>query len=701
MRVLTVALLPVAILAVFGCSKPQAPEARIIPHTLEKHGDLRIDNYDWLQERDNPEVLAYLEAENAYLEKTMKHTEDLQETLFEEIKGRIRQNDESVPYLEDGYYYYTRYEQGKEYAVHCRKKGSLDAAEEILLDANELAEGDSYLAVRSVKPSSGGDRIAFAVDTVGRRFYTIRFKDLATGRMLPDEIPQATPKIAWALDNQTLFYARQDPGTLRPYRIYRHTLGSNVREDPLVYEETDDTFECGIQRSKSREYLLIASTQTLSTEVRYLDARDPFGEFKVILPREADHEYSVDHLAGGFFIRTNWQAPNFRLMKAPVSHPSKENWREIVPHRDDVFLAGFELFRDHLVLSERQNGLDRLRILSPDGEEQHTIAFDDAAYHATIDTNRDLDTHTLRYAYSSLLTPLSIYDYDMDRREQTLRKQDEVLGDFDPRDYRTERLFAPARDGAKIPISIVYPKDLPKDGSRPLLLYAYGSYGISSFANFSPSRLSLLERGFAYAIAHVRGGQEMGRHWYEDGKLLHKKNSFFDFIDCAKFLCEQGYTSHERLFARGGSAGGLLTGAVLNMAPELFKGVVSNVAFVDVITTMLDETIPLTTAEYDEWGNPNEKPYYDYMLSYSPYDQVKAQDYPNMLMTTGLHDSQVQYWEPAKWVAKLRALKTDDNLLLLKTNMKAGHGGESGRFRRYRGTALAYAFMLDLVGIRE
>ena len=688
-------------LGVIGCSPPEPPVAKVVPHQLEKHGDVRTDNYYWLRERENPEVIAYLEAENEYLEKTMKHTRRLQDTLFEEIKGRIKKNDETVPYLEDGHYRYTRYEEGKEYATYCRKAGSLDAPEEILLDVNDLVEGDGFLSVRGMRVSSDKNLIAFGVDRVGRRFYTIRFKDLETGQMLPDEIPSVTPGLAWANDNRTVFYTRQDPETLRPYQIYRHTLGTDVKDDVLVYEESDDTFACYVYKTQSRQYLMIGCSQTLSKEYRYLDAGDPTGEFTVVLPRQKDHEYSVAHYAGRFYIRTNWGAKNFRLMETPVTDTSQANWREIVPHRDDVFLVAYEVFRDHLVLTERHEGLNRLRIIPWNGDAEHYIDFGEPTYLAYISTNRDFDTTVLRYGYTSLTTPRSTYDYDMNTRQKTLMKQDEVLGDFDPADYRTDRLYAPARDGVQVPISIVYPQDFPRDGSRPLLLYAYGSYGASMSARFSGARLSLLERGFAYAIAHVRGGQEMGRQWYEDGKLLNKKNTFTDFVDCAQYLIDEGYTSSERLFAEGGSAGGLLTGAVLNLAPELFKGVISDVAFVDVVTTMLDDTIPLTTGEYDEWGDPNDKQYYDYMLSYSPYDQVTAQDYPNMLMTAGLHDSQVQYWEPAKWVAKLRTLKTDDNLLLLKTNMEAGHGGQSGRFRRYRETALAYAFMLDLVGIRR
>jgi oligopeptidase B len=519
--------------------------------------------------------------------------------------------------------------------------------------------------------------------------------------MYPDVIPDVTSNMDWANDNQTLFYTRKDPETLRPYQIYRHRLGTNTAEDVLVYQEDDETFRCFVYKTKSRKYLVIGSSQTLSKEYRYLDASEPAGEFKVVLPREREHEYSIDHLGDRFFIRTNWQAKNFRLMETPIASTGKENWREVIPHRDDVYLSDFEMFRDFLVVNERKDGLNHLRIMPWEGGEEHYLDFGEPTYDAYISTNLEFDTTWLRYGYTSLITPRSTFDYDMASREKVLKKQDEIMGGYDPSDYRTGRLHAPARDGRTIPISIVYPKDLEFDRSSPLLLEAYGSYGISFDPSFRSNRLSLLERGFAYAIAHIRGGQELGRQWYEDGKMLKKMNTFHDFIDCARHLVTEGYTSPDRLFATGGSAGGLLVGAVMNMAPDLFHGVVAHVPFVDVVTTMLDSSIPLTTSEYDEWGDPNEKKYYDYMLSYSPYDQVGAKEYPHLLVTAGLHDSQVQYWEPAKWVAKLRALKTGDSKLYLKTNMEAGHGGVSGRFRAYRETALAYTFMLDLLGIHE
>jgi oligopeptidase B len=686
--------------------KPQAttrqsirpPIAKIIPQRLEAHGGTRIDNYYWMRDRENPEVIAYLEAENAYADQMMAHTQALQDSLFEEIKGRIKKNDETAPYPYEGHYYYTRFVEGGEYPIYCRRRGSLDSLEQILLDVNELAAGHDFFAVWTRQVSTDGNLYAYAADTTGRRFFSIYFKDLGTGEMYPDVIPNVTSDMAWANDNRTLFYAKQDSVTLRSYRIYRHVLGTPVSDDVLVYEEPDDTFDCGVLKTKSKRYLMIASYQTLSSEWRYLDADNPAGQFTILQPRERDHEYGVDHLGEKFYIRTNWQAENFRLMEAPVTSPGKEHWTELIPHRPDVLIENFELFDDYLVVSERQAGLTKFHVLPWSGGEAYYVDFGEPAYLAYFDVNLELGTPLLRYAYTSMVTPASVFEYDLRTRERTLRKQDEVLGGYDPADYRTERLMAPARDGVLVPISIVYPKSLRRDGSSPLLLYAYGSYGISEDATFSAARLSLLERGFAYATAHVRGGEEMGRGWYEDGKLRQKMNTFNDFIDCAEYLIAQGYTRSDRLFGNGGSAGGLLIGAVANLRPDLFRGLIADVPFVDVVTTMLDETIPLTTSEYDEWGNPNDKIYYDYMLSYSPYDNVTARAYPNMLVTAGLHDSQVQYWEPAKWVAKLRALKTDRHELLLRTNMEAGHFGISGRFRQYRDIALMYAFMLDVLG---
>jgi oligopeptidase B len=677
------------------------PVAKVEAKELEFHGDVRIDNYYWLKERESPEVIEYLTKENEYTEDMMAHTKELEDVLFEEIKGRIKQTDMSVPYKLDDYYYYTRYEDGKEYPIYCRKKESLDGTEQIMIDVNELAEGHEFCSVRGREVSFDQNILTFSVDTVGRRLYTIQFKNLETGEIYPDAIPNVTGNVAWANDNKTLFYGKKDLTTLRSYQIYKHVLGTDPAQDELVFEEKDDTFSCYVSKTKSKKYLFIGSFQTLSSEFRFLDAGYPEGDFRVFLARERDHEYSVDHFQDKFYIRTNDGAKNFRLMETPLNRTAKSNWKEVIPHRDDVLLSGFEIFKDHLVLSERKNGLRQIRVMPWAGGEEHYLDFGEPAYRAYVSTNLDINTQILRYGYTSMTTPNSTFDYDMVTREKTLLKEEEVLGGFDKNDYETDRLHATADDGTEIPISIVYRKGTKQDGSNPLLLYGYGSYGSSLDARFSSPRLSLIDRDFIYAIAHVRGGQEMGRYWYEDGKLLKKKNTFTDFIDCAEYLIQESYTNSDKLFAMGGSAGGLLMGAVLNMAPELFEGVVARVPWVDVVTTMLDPDIPLTTSEYDEWGDPNKKEYYDYMLSYSPYDNVEAKAYPNLLVTTGLHDSQVQYWEPAKWVAKLRTLKTDNNRMLLKTNMEAGHGGASGRYKRYRETAFIYCFLLDLVGLGQ
>jgi oligopeptidase B len=694
---------------------PTPPLAKIVPTSLEKHEDVRTDNYYWLRKREDPEVIDYLEAENAYTDAMMAHTEGLQETLFDEIKGRIKQTDSTAPYRRGDYHYYTRYEEGKEYPIYCRKHETLDTPEEVMLDVNALAKGHGFYAVGGLAVSSGQNLLAYAADAVGRRIYTIHVLDLSTGELLPDTISEVTANMAWAEDNKTLFYAKQDPTTLRYHRIYRHRLGDDQRRatlgrhgasDTLIYEETDETYSCTIHKTKSRRYLMIRSHQTLSTEYRCLEADEPEGTFRVLLPREREHEYAVDHLAtrsgDHFYIRTNDRAKNFRLVKAPVDAPSREHWQEVVPHRDDVLLEGFELFQDHLVVIERKLGLIQMCIQPWNSTDLHYLDFGEPAYLAYASNNYEQETSILRYAYTSMTTPHSVYDYDMVTHKKTLVKQQEVLGGFEAKNYCTERLWATAGDGTKVPLSIVYRKGLvcespARDGSHPLLLYGYGSYGHSMDATFSADRVSLLDRGWVYAIAHIRGGQELGRAWYEDGKLLNKKNTFTDFIACAEHLVREGYTVPDRLFAMGGSAGGLLMGVVTNARPDLFQGIVAAVPFVDVVTTMLDESIPLTTSEYDEWGNPNDKTFYDYMLSYSPYDSVEAVDHPNLLVMTGLHDSQVQYWEPAKWVAKLRAFKTDAKRLLLRTKMDAGHGGVSGRYKRYKETAFIYAFLLDLV----
>ena len=675
------------------------PVARVAPTELERHGHVRRDDYYWLRNREDPAVIAHLEAENDYTARRMAHLERLERKLFEEITGRLEPNDESVPYRLNGYYYYQRFEKGQDYRVYCRKRGALDAPEEVMLDANELARGHDYFDLRSPDVSSSNDLLAYAVDTVGRRIYTIHFRNLASGERLETVIPGVTGNLAWAEDNRTLFYAKQHPETLRSYQIWRHVLGTDPTQDELVHEEADETFSAYVWKTKSRAFVIIGSFQTLSNEYRFLDASQPGGEFTLFLPRERDHEYSIDHYGDHFYLRTNWEAKNFRLMRTPVARREKAEWEEVIAHRDDVLIEDFEIFRDHLVVEERREGLIDLLIRPFGGAAAHYIDFGERAYLAYISTNPEFDTGTLRFGYSSLTTPNSIFDYDMVERGRALMKRDRVLGDFDPERYRSERLHAQAADGKRIPISLVYRTDLFRgDGTNPLLLYAYGSYGSSIDASFRSDRLSLLDRGFVFAIAHVRGGEELGRVWYEEGRLLHKKNTFSDFIACGEHLLRERYADPERLYAMGGSAGGLLVGAVVNMRPDLFRGAIAVVPFVDVVTTMLDDGIPLTTAEYDEWGDPHDERYYEYMLSYSPYDNVQAKAYPPLLVTAGLHDSQVQYWEPAKWVAKLRATKTDDNALLLKTNMEAGHSGTSGRYRQYKDTATYYAFLLDLAG---
>ena len=677
------------------------PKAEKIKKELSLHGHTRVDNYFWLNERDNPAVLEYLTKENEYTDHVLKDTKELQEKLYQEIIGRIKQTDMSVPYKENGYYYYTRYEEGKEYPVYCRKKENLEAAEEVLLNVNEMAKGYDYYNVGGFSVSPDNRLLSFGVDTVSRRMYTLHIKNLETGEILPDEISQTTGSSTWAADNKTLFYSLKDTGTLRPYKILRHSLGLPAEKDVTVYEEEDETYAAYVYKTKSKEYIIIALASTLSNEYRFLKADDPAGSFRVFHPREKELEYDIDHFENRFFIRTNLDAKNFRLMETPVTNTSKTAWKEVIAHRDTVLLESFELFSDYMVLDERINGLTRFRVMNMKDKTEYYIDLPEQAYTAWFSANPEFDTRLLRFGYSSLTTPNSTFDFHMKTKERVLLKRQEVVGDFNPDRYFSERIFATAGDGSKIPVSLVYRKGIKKDGSNPLLLYGYGSYGFTTDPYFSSVRLSLLDRGFIYAIAHVRGEQIMGRSWYDDGKLLKKKNTFTDFIDCAEFLIKENYTSPEKLMAYGGSAGGLLIGAVVNMKPELFKGVIAAVPFVDVVTTMLDESIPLTTSEYDEWGNPNEKVYYDYMLSYSPYDNVATKAYPNMLVTTGLHDSQVQYWEPAKWVAKLRDRKTDDNLLLLFTNMETGHSGASGRFETHRETALEYAFLLKLMGMKE
>ncbi|UTW67953.1 S9 family peptidase [bacterium SCSIO 12643] len=676
------------------------PKAKKVNKELQIHNDTRIDPYYWMNDRNDPEVIDYLNAENDYTKSVMKHTDDFQEALFQEMKGRIKEDDQSVPYKFNGYFYYSRFEKGNEYAINCRKKGSLDNEEEIIVDQNVRAKGHDYYALGGLSISDNNKLVAIGEDTVSRRIYHIQFMDLETGEMLSDRLENTTGGITWAADNKTVFYSQKDE-TLRSYKIYRHVLGTSQEEDVLVFHEDDATFNTFVYRTKSRQFIIIGSGSTLSTEYKYLDANDPLGEFTVFQKREDEHEYGIAHYDGYWYVSTNWNAKNFRLMRTPVGKTEKEHWEEVIPHREDVLLEDLEIFNDYLVLGERQDGLTKLRIMPWDGSEEHYIKFNDPAYMVYTSVNRDYDTKVLRYGYTSLTTPSSLYDYNMETREQELLKQQEVVGGYNVDEYESKRFMATARDGKKVPISLVYKKSLKRPEGNPMLLYAYGSYGYSIDPGFSSTRLTLLDRGFVFAIAHIRGSQTLGREWYEDGKMMNKKNTFFDFIDCAEFLIEEKYTTSDHLYAMGGSAGGLLMGAIINYRPDLWNGVVAAVPFVDVVTTMLDESIPLTTGEFDEWGNPKEEEAYHYIKSYSPYDNVEAKDYPNMLVTTGLHDSQVQYWEPAKWVAKLRDMKTDNNILLLKTNMEAGHGGASGRFEGLKETALEYAFFLDLEGITK
>lgn len=679
------------------------PVAKIIPKKLKKFGEVRIDNYFWLNDRENPEVIDYLNQENAYYQEKTAHTKDFQTALFEEMKSRIKEDDQSVPYLYNGYYYITRFEKGQDYPIYSRKKESLSAKEEILFNCNEMAKDKPYFQLGALSISPDNKLALFSYDIVGRRIYTIQIKNLETNEILEDKIENVTGSAVWANDNKTIFYSDQDDVTLRSDKIFKHKLGAKQADDVLVYFEKDDTFNVEIAKSKSRKYLAIESGSTLTTEYQILDADTPDGEFKIFQKRVRGLEYSINHYGDSFYIMTNKdKAENFKLMKTSVNKTSKTNWVEVIPHRKEVLLEDIEIFKDFLVLEERENGLNKIRIMPWSGEGEYYLPFESETYTAYATSNVDFDTDVLRYGYQSMTTPSSIIDFNMRTKTKEIKKEQEVLGGkFDKNNYIEERVWATADDGVKIPISMVYKKGLKKDGKNPLLQYAYGSYGHSMDATFSSTRLTLLDRGFIFAIAHIRGGEDLGRQWYEDGKLLKKKNTFTDFIDCSKFMIAEKYTSPQHLYAEGGSAGGLLMGVVVNEAPELYNGVIAQVAFVDVITTMLDDSIPLTTGEYDEWGNPNVKKYYDYMLSYSPYDNVLSQKYPNMYISTGLHDSQVQYWEPAKWVAKLRALKTDNNLLFLDTNMDAGHGGASGRFEAIKELAKEYSFLLDLEKIEN
>ncbi|MBS1627391.1 MAG: S9 family peptidase [Bacteroidetes bacterium] len=682
------------------------PIADTKEHVRIMFGDTVPDPYYWMYDYfgkgpDSTKVVDYLKAENNYLDTMMSSTKKMQENLFTEIKNRIKEKDESVPVFKNGYYYYVRTEDGKEYYKYCRKKGSLDAQEEILLDVDEMAKGHPYYAVVGIEVSEDNKFVAFGVDTVSRRQYIIHIKNIETGEILSDAITNTEGDPCWANDNKTIFYTSKNPVTLLSEKIKRHILGSNAANDALVYEEKDKSNYISVQKSKNNKYIFIYSKATMSSEIKMLDAAKPTEPLKIFAPRMKNVLYSVIPLADKFLISTNKDALNFKIMECPLDKTSVDNWKDYIPHRTDVLIQAVDEFKDFVVISERKNGLIQLRIRNLKNGDEHYIDFGEAAYSASTSSNWEYNTNTLRYTYTSLTTPPSLYDYDMATKKKELKKQQEVVGGYNAADYVTERLYATANDGTKIPISLVYKKGFVKNGNAPLLLYAYGSYGSSTDANFASTRLSLLNRGFVYAIAHIRGGQEMGRHWYEDGKMMKKKNTFTDFINCGEFLVKEKYTSKEHLYAQGGSAGGLLMGAVVNMAPDLWHGVIAQVPFVDVVNTMLDESIPLTTNEFDEWGNPKNKDAYFYMKSYAPYENVERKNYPNLLVTTGLHDSQVQYFEPSKWVAKLRAMKTDNNLLLLHTNMNFGHGGASGRFDYIKDIALNYAFLFALEGIKE
>ena len=690
----------------------ETPIAAQKEHSITVHGDVRNDPYYWMRLSDEQKnaaekddqtrsVLAYLDQENAFTKKSLAHTQDFQEKLFLEMKGRIKETDQSVPVKDNGYWYYTRFEEGKDYAYYCRKKETLEAAEEVLIDGPKLAEGKAYWALGGMTISEDNQWMAYGVDEVSRRVYQIQFENLNDPLFHSEVLEGTSGRATWAADNKTVFYTKKDPQTLRDFQIWRHVVGTPQAEDVLVFQEDDEEFSCYVFKTKSEAYIIIGSSQTLIKEYRYIKANEPLSEFKVFLERQDDHEYGIDHYGDHFFITTNWEAKNFRLMKCPLEDTRQSQWQEVLPHREEVLLEGVEIFRDYMVVDERINGLTCLRIMRWDNTVDYYLPFADAAYAAGVGANPDFNTEILRYGYSSMVTPASTFDFNMRTQESCLLKQQEVVGGYDRNQYYCERVMVAARDGVQVPMSIVYRKDFKKNGEQPVLLYAYGSYGHSIDAGFSSGRLSLLDRGFAFAIAHIRGGQEMGRQWYKDGKLLKKMNTFHDFIDCGQFLVNEQYTSENGLFAMGGSAGGLLMGVVANQAPSLFKGIISAVPFVDVVTTMLDETIPLTTFEFDEWGNPQHEEYYWYMKSYSPYDNIVKQDYPNILVTTGYWDSQVQYWEPAKYIAKLRTYNTGKNPILFWCNMDAGHGGKSGRFEALKEVAMEYAFMLDLVGITE
>ncbi|WP_298555561.1 S9 family peptidase [uncultured Algibacter sp.] len=679
----------------------QFPIAKKIPQELSIHNETRIDNYYWLNNKEDQDVIDYLNLENVYAKQMMQHTEDFQKHLFEEMKGRIKEDDTSVPYKLNGYWYLTKYEAGQDYPIYIRKKETLEAEEELLFNCNDMAREYAYFNLGGISISPDNTMAAFSTDTVSRRQYTVQIKNLVTGEIYSDKILNTTGSATWGNDNKTLFYAMKDDVTLRSHKIFKHKLHTQSKTDIEVYHETDETFNTFVYKTKSKKYIVIGSSSTLSSEYRILKADTPDNEFKVFQTRTKDLEYNIAHYGDSFYIISNIEnSTNFKVVKTSENNTEKEYWKDVIPHRKSVLIEDIEIFKAYLVINERENGLNKLRIISWNGEEDYYLPFESETYTAFIGNNPDFESDLLRYGYNALNTPGSVIDYNFKTKQSEIKKEQQVLGGkFKKENYETKRIWATASDGVKVPMSLVYKKDIKLDGTNPVLQYAYGSYGSTIDPSFSSIRLSLLDRGFIYAISHIRGGEFLGREWYENGKLLTKKNTFTDFIACSKYLIQQKYTSNEHLYAYGGSAGGLLMGAIINLNPELYNGILAAVPFVDVVTTMLDDTIPLTTGEYDEWGNPNELEYYNYMKSYSPYDNVEAKNYPNMLVTTGLHDSQVQYWEPAKWVAKLRALKTDSNILLLHIDMDSGHGGASGRFESLKEVALEYAFLLDLEGI--
>ena len=690
------ALSPAGLLSAADATPPLAPK---VPHMQTLHGQTIEDDYYWMREKDNPKVKAFLDAENAYTDAFMKPTEPLQKALYDEMLSRIKETDLSVPYREGGWYYYSRTEKGKQYPIYCRKKGSLEAPEEVILDVNALAQGERFMSVAAREVSDDGRLLAYTTDNTGFRDYTLHVKDLTTGKILPETVARVTT-VAWAADNKTLFYTATDPAK-RPYRLYRHVLGDDTARDALLYEEKDEKFRIFTGRSRSRAVILVGAASHTASEWRFLPASEPASALRLVAAREPDHEYDVEPRGDLFYIRTNKGCRNFRVVTAPASDPSPANWKELYPCRPEVMVEGIDAFADWVVFSEREDGLPRLRVMNGKTGDAYRVEFPEAIYTAYLTGNHEYQTGTLRYEFESFTTPPSIYDFDMATKQSKLLKRNEVLGGYDPERYTSERRYARASDGTRVPISIVYRKGLVKDGRAPMLLTAYGSYGAPYEVEFNSNRVSLLDRGFVFAVGHIRGGGDLGKTWHDQGRMMSKRNTFTDFIAVAESLIAEKFASKDRLVIEGGSAGGLLMGAVTNMRPDLFHAVIARVPFVDVLNTMLDESLPLTVGEFEEWGNPKIKEQYDYMKTYSPYDNLEAKAYPAMLVKTSFDDSQVMYWEPAKYVAKLRTLKTDTNPLLFKVNMAGGHGGSSGRYDRLKETAFDYAFIFKETGIEK